>query len=215
MSRTRIKICGITRIEDALCAARAGADAIGLNFYEPSQRAVTIEQAISIATALPPFVSTVALFVNAAPREVDAVMSRLRPSMLQFHGDEDAAYCAQFGMPFLKAIRVGDAMSADDLLEYASEFHAAQALLLDTLSRGRYGGSGESFDWQIIPNVMRPRILLAGGLQPDNVAAAVRMIAPFAVDVSSGVEIQKGVKDHAKIEKFTKEVANADAGRNL
>ncbi len=212
MSRTRIKICGITRIEDALCAARAGADAIGLIFYEPSPRAVTIEQAISIANALPPFVSTVALFVNAAPREVDAVISRLAPSMLQFHGDEDPAYCTQFGLPFMKAIRVGGGMTADDLLEYASEFVAARASLLDTLSQGVYGGSGESFDWQIIPAVMRHRIVLSGGLQPDNVAAAVRMIRPFAVDVSSGVEIQKGVKDHAKIEKFIEEVAHADAG---
>ncbi len=212
MSRTRIKICGITRIEDALAVARAGADAIGLNFYAPSPRAVTIEQAKSIANALPPLVSTVALFVNAAPREVDEVISRLRPSILQFHGDEDAAYCTQFGMPFLKAIRVGDGMTADDLLEYAKEFHAARALLLDTLSRGVYGGSGESFDWQIIPDVMRRRIVLSGGLQPGNVAAAVRMIRPFAVDVSSGVEIQKGVTDHAKIEKFIEEVANADAG---
>ena len=212
MSRTRIKICGITRIEDALCAARAGADAIGLIFYEPSPRAVTIEQAISIANALPPFVSTVALFVNAAPREVDAVISRLAPSMLQFHGDEDPAYCTQFGLPFMKAIRVGGGMTADDLLEYASEFVAARASLLDTLSQGVYGGSGESFDWQIIPAVMRHRIVLSGGLQPDNVAAAVRMIRPVAVDVSSGVEIQKGVKDHAKIEKFIEEVAHADAG---
>ncbi len=212
MSRTRIKICGITRIEDALAAASAGADAIGLNFYQPSPRAVTIEQAISISSVLPPLVSTVALFVNAAPREVDEVISRLRPSILQFHGDEDAAYCTQFGMPFLKAIRVGDGMTADDLLEYAKEFHAARALLLDTLSRGVYGGSGESFDWQIIPDVMRRRIVLSGGLQPGNVAAAVRMIRPFAVDVSSGVEIQKGVTDHAKIEKFIEEVANADAG---
>ena len=134
MSRTRIKICGITRIEDALCAARAGADAIGLIFYESSPRAVTIEQAVSIANALPPFVSTVALFVNAAPREVDAVISRLRPSMLQFHGDEDPAYCTQFGHPFLKAIRVGGGMTADDLLEYVVKFDAARALLLDTFS---------------------------------------------------------------------------------
>ena len=212
MSRTRIKICGITRIEDALCAARAGADAIGLIFYEPSPRAVTIEAAVSIANALPPFVSIVALFVNATPREVDTVISRLSPSMLQFHGDEDPAYCMQFGRPFLKAIRVGGGMTADDLLEYVVKFDAARALLLDTFSHGRYGGSGESFDWQIIPAVMRRRIVLSGGLQPDNVAAAVRMIRPFAVDVSSGVEIQKGVTDHAKIEKFIEEVANADAG---
>ena len=212
MSRTRIKICGITRVEDALCAAHAGADAIGLIFYGPSPRAVTIEQAASISNALPPFVSTVALFVNAAAHEVDEVIARVRPSILQFHGDEDASYCGHFGMPFLKAIRVGNGMTAYDLLEYANKFHAARAWLLDTLSSVVYGGSGESFDWSVIPDVMRCRIVLSGGLQPDNVATAIRMIRPWAVDVSSGVEAQKGVKDHARIRQFIEEVKNADAG---
>lgn len=211
MSRTRIKICGITRIEDARCAADAGADAIGLIFYAGSPRVVTIEQARSISIALPPFVSSVALFVNAAPGEVEDVIDRLRPSLLQFHGDEDSAYCAQFGVPFLKALRVGSGMAAGDLLEYADTFSAARALLLDTLSSGAYGGSGESFDWRIIPEAMRNRIVLAGGLGPHNVAAAVRAVRPWAVDVSSGVEIHKGVKDHARIMKFTEEVRNADA----
>ena len=220
MPRTRIKICGITRIEDAVCAAEAGADAIGLVFYAPSPRVVTLEQAASISNALPPFVSTVALFVNASPVEVSNVIIRLRPSILQFHGDEDAAYCTQFGTPFLKAIRVGIGMTADDLLEYQDKFHAARALLLDTLSAGVYGGSGESFDWNVIPDVMRRRIVLSGGLLPDNVADAIRMIRPLAVDVSSGVEgvgLQKGVvgvkgvKDHTRIQKFIKEVRDADA----
>ena len=219
MSHTRIKICGITRIEDALCAAHAGADAIGLIFYKASPRAVTAEQAASIANALPPFVSTVALFVNAARHEVVEVIARVRPAILQFHGDEDAAYCAQFGVPFLKAIRVGAGMKADDLLECAGRFPAARALLLDTLvdsNSGTYGGSGASFDWNVIPDEMRSRIVLAGGLQPDNVAAAVRRIRPWAVDVVSGVErlegkgTQKGVKDHARINKFIEEVRNAD-----
>ena len=154
MSRTRIKICGITRIDDALCAAHAGADAIGLIFFNNSPRAVTIEHAASIANALPPFVSTVALFVNAAPHEVVEVVNRVRPSILQFHGDEDAAYCAQFGVPFIKAVRVGVGMRADDLLECAARFPAGRTLLLDTLvdsANGAYGGSGESFDWNVIP----------------------------------------------------------------
>ena len=220
MPRTRIKICGITRIEDAVCAAAAGADAIGLVFYGPSPRVVTLEQAASISNALPPFVSTVALFVNATPVEVDNVIVRMRPSILQFHGDEDAAYCTQFGIPFLKAIRVGSGMTAVDLLEYQERFHAARALLLDTLSVGVYGGSGESFDWKVIPDVMRRRIVLSGGLLPANVADAIRMIRPLAVDVSSGVECVglqngvvgvKGVKDHTRIQKFIKEVRNADA----
>ena len=216
MSRTRIKICGMTRVEDALCAAHAGADAIGLIFYDASPRAVSIEQAMSISKVLPPFVSTVALFVNALPNEVDKVISRLRPSVLQFHGDENAIYCAQFGMPFLKAIRVGARTTTYDLLEYASQFHAARALLLDTLSNTVYGGSGESFDWNVIPDVMRARIVLSGGLQPANVADAILTIRPWAVDVSSGVEVQvdsngaKGVKDHARIKKFIEEVRNAD-----
>ena len=211
MSRTRIKICGITRIEDALCAASAGADAIGLIFYPPSPRAVTIEQATSISDVLPPFVSTVALFVNASVHEVDDVIRHLRPSILQFHGDEDAAFCTQFGVPHIKAIRVGETMRPADLLEYADEFKAARAVLLDTLAQGLYGGSGESFDWKLIPTEMRRRVLLSGGLHPENVSGAIQLIRPWAVDVSSGVEASKGVKDHARIHKFIEEVRNADA----
>lgn len=211
MSRTRIKICGVTRIEDALCAASAGADAIGLIFYPPSPRAVTIEQATSISDVLPPFVSTVALFVNASVQEVEDVIRHLRPSILQFHGDEDAAFCTQFGVPFIKAIRVGETMRPADLLEYADEFKAARAVLLDTLAQGLYGGSGESFDWKLIPTEMRRRVLLSGGLHPENVSGAIHLIRPWALDVSSGVEASKGVKDHAKIHKFIEEVRNADA----
>ena len=211
MPRTRIKICGISRIDDALCAAHEGADAIGLIFYAASPRAVTIEQAKSISNALPPLVSTVALFVNAPAPEVEEVIAQLRPSLLQFHGDEEAKYCSQFAMPFMKAIRVGEGMTADDLLEYSKTFHAARALLLDSLSAGLYGGSGESFDWSVIPAEMRGRIVLSGGLSPSNVAVAIRTMRPWAVDVSSGVEQQKGVKDHAKIKKFIEEVRHADA----
>ena len=211
MSRTRIKICGVTRIEDALCAASAGVDAIGLIFYPPSPRAVTIEQATSISDVLPPFVSTVALFVNASVQEIEGVIRHLRPSILQFHGDEDAAFCTQFGVPFIKAIRVGETMRPADLLEYADEFKAARAVLLDTLAQGLYGGSGESFDWKLIPTEMRRRVLLSGGLHPENVSGAIHLIRPWALDVSSGVEASKGVKDHAKIHKFIEEVRNADA----
>jgi phosphoribosylanthranilate isomerase len=215
MPRTRIKICGITRVDDALCVAREGADAIGLNFYAASPRVVTIEQAISISNALPPFIATVALFVNTTPATVEEVVRRVHPSLLQFHGDEDASYCSQFGVPFLKVIRVGTAMTSDDLLEYEAEYRLASALLLDTLSTGTdsvYGGSGHVFDWNLIPVNMRGRIVLAGGLLPETVANAVRKIRPWAVDVSSGVEQARGVKDHAKIAKFIEEVRNADAG---
>lgn len=211
MSRTRIKICGITRTEDALCAAHAGADAVGLIFYGASPRAVTIEQAALISSALPAFISTVALFVNAVPREVYDVISRVRPAILQFHGDEDASYCTQFGVPFLKAIRVGTGTTGGDLLEYENEFRGARGVLLDTLSLGAYGGSGEAFDWNVIPDEMRRRIVLSGGLLPDTVGGAIRIVRPWAVDVSSGVEQRKGVKDHAKIKLFIEEVRHADA----
>ena len=211
MSRTRIKICGITRTEDALCAAHAGADAVGLIFYGASPRAVTIEQAALISSALPAFISTVALFVNAVPREVYDVISRVRPAILQFHGDEDASYCTQFGVPFLKAIRVGAGTTGGDLLEYENEFRGARGVLLDTLALGAYGGSGEAFDWNVIPDEMRRRIVLSGGLLPDTVGGAIRIVRPWAVDVSSGVEQRKGVKDHAKIKLFIEEVRHADA----
>ena len=214
MPRTRIKICGIGCVADALAASSAGADAIGLIFYEPSPRSVTLDQALAITSALPPFVSTVALFVNAAASEVNEVIVRLRPAILQFHGDEDPAYCGQFGLPYLKALRVGGGITADDLLECAEHHNGAKALLLDALAPGVYGGSGECFDWRVIPEQLRRQIVLSGGLQPDNVADAIRMIRPWAVDVSSGVEMQngpKGSKDHARIKQFIEEVRNADA----
>lgn len=210
MHRTRIKICGITRIEDALAAARAGADAIGLIFYPPSPRGIKLTHAIDIARQLPPFVSTVALFVNATVVEVGEVVRALRPSLLQFHGDEDHAFCEQFAMPYLKAVRVGSGMRPADLLECESRFASAKALLLDTLAAGVYGGSGESFDWTKVPPGMRGRIVLSGGLNPGNVANAVRAVHPWAVDVSSGVEAQKGIKDHQKITQFIEAVKNAD-----
>ena len=144
-------------------------------------------------------------------QEVEDVIRHLRPSILQFHGDEDVAFCTQFGVPFIKAIRVGELMRPADLLEYADEFKAARAVLLDTLARGLYGGSGESFDWKLIPTEMRRRVLLSGGLHPENVSGAIHLIRPWALDVSSGVEASKGVKDHAKIHKFIEEVRNADA----
>lgn len=210
MHRTRIKICGITRVEDALAAASLGADAIGLVFYPPSPRAVSLTFATAIAHALPPFVSIVALFVNATRDSVQSVIDNLRPTLLQFHGDEDAAYCNQFAMPYLKAIRVGAGMSGADLLKYESEFPSARALLLDTLAAGLYGGSGQTFDWQLVPAEMRARIVLSGGLHPENAGDAVRQIRPWAVDVSSGIEVEKGIKDPRKMAQFIEAVKNAD-----
>lgn len=211
MPRTRIKICGVTRVEDAVSAAKSGADAIGMVFYAASPRAVQIAQACAIRAALPPFVSAVALFVNAPVEDVQQVIDAVRPDLLQFHGDEDAEYCVQFSMPYIKAVRVGRTDAAADLLKWQYEFQTAKMLLLDTLTSGVYGGSGESFDWNLIPFEMRQHIVLSGGLTPSTVSAAVHAIRPWAVDVSSGVEVQKGVKDHRSIEQFIEAVRNADA----
>jgi len=211
MHRTRIKICGITRVEDAIAAARAGVDAIGIQFYAASPRAIRIPQARAISAALPPFVSAVALFVNESADVVREVMAEVRPALLQFHGDEDEAYCRQFAMPYMKAVRVAASATESDLLKYQSDFKSAKMLLLDTLAAGVYGGSGESFDWNVIPAELRQRIVLSGGLVPANVSAAVRAVRPWAVDVASGVEAQKGIKDHRKIEQFIEAVRNADA----
>lgn len=213
MPRTRIKICGLTRVEDALVAAHSGADAIGLVFYASSPRTVSRDRAREICAAMPPFVATVALFVNESPQVVSEVVKSVGPSLLQFHGDEDEAYCTQFGLPYLKAIRVGSAMGPGDLLECEARFRSAKGLLLDTLSPGVYGGSGETFDWTLIPLAMRNRIVLSGGLNPLNVASAIEHIRPWAVDVSSGVEtVEKGIKDHRKMAQFIEAAKNADAG---
>ncbi|MCP5276837.1 MAG: phosphoribosylanthranilate isomerase [Thiobacillus sp.] len=205
---TRIKICGITRMEDGLAAARAGADAIGLVFAEKSSRRVTPDQARAIAVALPPFVSTVALFVNAGPEEVERIIHRVRPDCLQFHGEESPEYCSAFGLPWLKAARVRPGL---DLLQFAARFEGAQGLLLDAYSPAAHGGTGERFDWGLIPAVMPRPVVLAGGLVPANVGEAVHVARPWAVDVSSGVEAAPGIKDAAKIAAFVKEVKDADA----
>ena len=204
---TRIKICGITRVEDGLAAAHAGADAIGLVFAANSPRRVTPAQAHDIARALPPFVATVALFVNPSVAEVETILKTVRPDVLQFHGEEPAAFCRAFAVPYLKAFRVRPGV---DLLQSAASYGDAQGWLLDAWSEAAHGGTGERFDWELIPPD-RPRpVLLAGGLTPANVAEAVRRVRPWAVDVSSGVESAKGIKDAAKIAAFIKEVENVD-----
>jgi phosphoribosylanthranilate isomerase len=205
--KTRVKVCGITRCEDGLAAARLGADAIGFVFYPPSPRHVTPNQAQEISAVIPPFVSTVGLFVNAEPAQVSDTLNRIRLDYLQFHGDESPDYCAQFGVPFLKAVRVRPSV---DLLQYATSFSAAKALLLDAYVEGTPGGTGQRFDWQLIPATLPLPMILSGGLEPDNVASAVRTVRPWAVDVSSGVEAAKGIKDAEKIERFIRGVRDAD-----
>ena len=207
MHRTRIKICGLTRVDDALAAVDAGADAIGLVFYPPSPRAVDLAQALAIRRALPPFVATVALFVNADAAEVDAVIDRLRPSLLQFHGDESAADCARHAHPYLRAARMRPGL---DLVNFASAYADAQGVLVDAFVDG-YGGGGEVFDWSLIPKNVDFPIVLSGGLNARNVAQAVRCVRPWAVDVSSGVESARGVKDAAAMREFVAAVRQADA----
>ena len=203
----RNKICGITRIEDGLVAARAGADAIGLVFVAKSPRHVQPEVAREITRALPPFVSTVALFVNPGVAEVEIVLRTVRPDVLQFHGEEPADFCRSFGVPYLKAFRVKPGI---DLLQSAASYGDAQGWLLDAWSAAAHGGTGERFDWDLIPPDLPRPIILAGGLTPANVAEAVRRVRPWAVDVSSGVESGKGIKDAAKVAAFIKEVKNVD-----
>jgi phosphoribosylanthranilate isomerase len=206
MMRTRVKICGITRVEDALSAVNADADAIGLVFYAPSPRALSIAQAQQIVAALPPFISVVGLFVNAPKTEIESVLSKVRLDILQFHGDETASDCEQINLPYYKAIRV---KSDTNLLQYEAEFKSAKALLLDTFSEAAVGGTGQVFDWNLIPKNLTKPVILAGGLTADNVAAAIEQVRPYAVDVSGGVEAAKGIKDAAKIAAFMRGVGNA------
>lgn len=207
MMATAVKICGITRVEDGLAAAHGGAHAIGLVFYPPSPRCVTPAQAAAIIRALPPFVTTVGLFVDAPEQEVRAVLARAPVELLQFHGAEPPDYCRQFGLPYMKAVRVRQGV---DLLQYASDYSDAKALLLDAYVDGTHGGTGRTFDWNLIPRELPLPIVLSGGLDPGNVADAVRRVRPWAVDVSSGVEAAKGIKDAAKIAAFITGVRNAD-----
>jgi len=201
--RTRVKICGITRIEDALAAVNAGADAIGLVFYAQSPRCVTIEQAQKIVAAIPPFVSVVGLFINASKAEIETVLSKVRLDILQFHGDETSSECEQIKLPYYKAIRV----KADtNLLQCAVEFNSAKALLLDAHSESAFGGTGQTFDWNLIPKSLTKPVILAGGLTAENVGSAIKRVQPYAVDVSGGVEQSKGVKDAAKIAAFMQAV---------
>lgn len=201
--RTRVKICGITRVEDALSAVERGADAIGLVFYDRSPRNVSISQAIEIASNIPAFVSVVGLFVNAQQGFVDEAIRQVKLDLLQFHGDETPEQCAQFERPFIKAVRV---KSDTNLVQYAQEFSAARGLLLDTYTEGVAGGTGHVFDWNLIPKQLAKPVILAGGLNADNVAKAILQVRPYAVDVSGGVEISKGIKDADKIAAFMQQV---------
>ena len=205
---TAVKVCGITRPEDALAAARAGAHAVGLVFYAPSPRHVTPARAAEIIRVLPPFVTTVGLFVDAGAEEVSSTLAEAPVGLLQFHGGETPEFCRQFKRPYVKAVRVKPGV---DLLQYARDFYDAKALLLDAYVEGLHGGSGAAFDWSLIPRGLPLPVILSGGLTPENVMDAVRRVRPSAVDVSSGVESARGIKDAQKIAAFIKGVRSGDA----
>jgi phosphoribosylanthranilate isomerase len=205
--RTRIKVCGFTREDQLAQAAQLGVDAVGLVFYPPSPRNVSIEQAQVLCRAVPPFVTTVGLFVDAPAEQVREVLRQVPLTLLQFHGDETPAYCQQFDLPYIKAVRVKPGL---DLLQYTTDFASARGLLLDAYVAGVPGGTGERFDWTLIPADLPLPVVLSGGLDPENVAEAINNVRPWAVDVSSGVEQGKGNKDLAKMAAFIDGVRNAD-----
>jgi phosphoribosylanthranilate isomerase len=218
MTRTRVKICGITRIADGVAAAQAGADAIGLNFWPGSPRAVAIEQARIISAALPPFVTIVGLFVDPAPEQVRATLAALPLDLLQFHGGEAPEFCRAFGRPYIKAVPVAANASRVDLLEYAARYPDACGLLFDAPpAAGLPGGTGQTFDWDALPDELPRPLVLSGGLTAANVGAAIRRLRPWAVDVSSGVEAIgsdgtpiRGSKDPTRMVAFIEEVRHAD-----
>jgi phosphoribosylanthranilate isomerase len=205
--RTRVKICGITRIEDAQAAAARGADAIGLVFYQPSPRKVTLERAREIAMLTPPFVATVAVFVNPSREEVEQVIRECGVTLLQFHGEESPEFCAAFSRPYIKAARIRPGL---DLIKYLAPYASARAWMLDAFHDDLWGGTGGAFDWSLVPEGMTGPIILSGGLTADNVTDAIRRVRPYAVDVSSGIEASKGIKDAAKIAAFIGAVKHED-----
>lgn len=200
--RTRIKICGIKHKEDALKAIECGADAIGLIFVEKSPRYVSLTDARVIAESMPPFVMVVGLFMNASADTVREALKVVPLNLLQFHGEEKPAFCDQFEMPYIKVLRMRENVN---VIAFAQEYPNASGILLDTYSKAG-GGSGQTFDWNLIPDDVPLPLILAGGLNPENVASAVETVKPYAVDVSSGVESEPAIKDHQKIEQFIKEV---------
>lgn len=204
--RTRVKICGITRIEDALEAIKQGADAIGLVFYAKSPRNISAAQAAEIVSKIPAFITVVGLFVNAEPAFIREVLSVVNLDLLQFHGDETPSECRQYSRPYMKAIRV---KNDTNLVQYGTDYADAKALLLDAFAEGVPGGTGQVFDWSLIPQNLPLPVILAGGLDAENVASAIEQVRPYAVDVSGGVEASKGIKDAAKIAAFMRGVSNA------
>jgi len=210
MKRTRIKICGITNSRDAECAVASGVDALGFNLYEGSARYLDIKKAAELVSQLPPYVSSVGLLVNHTAREIEAILKEATFDLLQFHGDETNEFCKSFGVPFIKALRV---KNVDDISAQVELFRDSKGILLDAFVDGEFGGTGKSFDWHSLPQIGKEsgkEIVLAGGLNADNVGEAILEVKPFAVDVSGGVEVRKGQKDEARIVSFIQAVRSAD-----
>lgn len=197
--RTRIKFCGITRKQDALIAAELGVDAIGMIFVKNSKRCVAIRTASEIVRALPPFITSVAVVANMTATEIATIIAEVPIDLLQFHGAEDAAFCAQFNKPYIKTIAMPNETPISEILQ---QYPQAQGFLFDTQVRQQLGGSGLVFDWQLIPKNIAPKIILAGGLSPENVSLAINKVQPYAVDVASGIEVAPGVKDQQKMRAF-------------
>lgn len=212
MFRTRTKICGITRLEDALTAIDLGVDALGFVFVKSSPRFIDAVDAKPIMRQLPPFAQTVGLFMNQSSDEVSAIIRETALNLLQFHGDESVSFCEQFDMPYIKAIPMGGGVNP---VEYASQYSAAVGFLLDSHEKGASGGSGDKFDWRAIPDGFTKPIVLAGGLTVENVESAVRQVKPYGVDVSSGVESAKGIKDADKMKKFIRGVSLGDTKKTV
>lgn len=207
MPRTRVKICGITNVKDALLAVQYGADAIGLNFYSKSVRHISILKAQEIVFVLPPFVTVAALFVNPNHDEVNSILSEVNISVLQFHGNESPEFCHSFRKPYIKALSIKPDM---DLKACAEQYTDAQAILLDTTHAGKFGGTGKIFNWKLVPENFYKPIILAGGLNSDNVGDAILQVNPYAVDVTTGVESEAGKKDPLKLSRFFEKVFHAN-----
>jgi phosphoribosylanthranilate isomerase len=209
VTRTRVKICGITRVADAAAVVQCGADALGLVFHPDSPRYVDLAQARQIAASVSPFVTVVGLFVNTAPDAIRHIIANVPLGLLQFHGDEENALCNSFGLPFIKSIAMREGI---DVLFLMEQYPDAKGFLLDAWQPQTYGGGGETFDWKILPESSPRPLILAGGLTPENVQTAINTAHPYAVDVSSGVESRKGIKSAAKMAAFMKGVENSDTG---
>ena len=210
MARTKIKICGVTSVEDAKLACSSGADAIGLNFYSESKRGLTVSEGSAIEVSLPPFVSKVGVFVNPSQSFVNKALETISFDFLQFHGSESVSFCESFSLPYIKAI---PAQNSEQILQDLENYNSASAILLDTKVGARFGGTGESFDWKIAPKAKLP-LIVAGGLNPQNVFEAVSLMRPFAVDVSSGVEKASIQKDFQMMREFVEQVRLADEAFN-